>query len=760
MTDRTEQGKLFAGRLDDFIASVRNPVTKGQLLGSLKGKFRDYEVSRAAQALQDLDDAAKITPAELASRIEGIATPNRYKTTFVDPKEAGLHNAYDNVYGKAGHPVGSINLSYVPTEEAISAEEVGNKVRAAISNLAGAPFEKIKDIREFVSSGLANQPEKQTAFLKGVDDLGAQLEQTRTKHGLFEEMQNLMYLRFPEQKGYYTLWQTKLKEIPTTVNRRENPELYDSLVKKATDEANMEVKLQALGRIQKEYGPILDSDLRSYLEALPQSAKAGGNELLTSRIDDLRKTLYTDLKTDTNAILADNVALLDDIRREADRFSTYKGSHTAVNPEKNAMGFSRFTEHTVNVPGMGKLDGIYVSELQSDMFRDIKKLGKLGGSKQSDLKEMQSLVQGMKTRFAPIEGKLDENYGGTDAFLYLISGIKDDPKTLSQVLQSPAIGLSPTKADQFATDFVKDSKRIKKLEERTGVLTNEPKGTYLIEEPIANIETQPQVVQQLLAKNAIAGAIQRGKSFVAFPGVESKQAKLYEKLPNNLRQVIKDLGEGFVTQPIIIKGKDGVERQHLAVIWDNNAAQRIMNQGVPFKKGGLVDKKAIEQKYAGGGIVKKAAQALTKMGAKESQVAGKELTTLQDTYTSLGDRINERVAKAQQQMDAMEFKYKPGQRVFTEDSAKKNKPPYTIKSKRLSGDMIVRDPKTLKAVRDPETGKAKRTPYEPGYLIREERGPDDWAEYVLPESAIKGSIDEFSKGGRVSKKLPGKRKYI
>lgn len=161
-----------------------------------------------------------------------------------------------------------------------------------------------------------------------------------------------------------------------------------------------------------------------------------------------------------------------------------------------------------------------------------------------------------------------------------------------------------------------------------------------------------------------------------------------------------------------------------------------------------------------GGIVKKAAEALTKMGAKESQVAGKELTTLQDTHTSLGDSVRARAAKMQQQMDEMEFKYKPGQRVFTEDSAKKNKAPYTIKSKRLYGDMVVRDPKTLKAVRDPETGKAKRTPYEPGYLIREENGPDDWAEYVLPESAIKGSVDEFAKGGRVGKKLPGKRKYI
>ncbi len=595
MTERTEQGRLFSGRLDDFIASVRNPITKSQFLGSLKGKFRAYEIGRAAQALRDLEDTEKITPSELASRIEKVATPNRYRTTFIEPKEAGLHNKYDNVYGEAGHPVGSINLSYVPTHESVRAEEEGNKLRAAISNLAGAPFERIKDIREFVSTILANKPEKQATLLKGVDDLEAQLEQTRTKHGIFEEIQNLMYLRFPEQQNYYDLWKTKLSEIPSSIsaNRRTNPEAYDAAVNQARDEANMEVKLQALNRIQKEYGPLLDPELKGYLQTLPQSATTGGNELLTAKIDDLRKTLYTDLKTDTNAILADNVMLLDDIKREADKFSTYKGSHTAVNPERNALGFSRFTEHTVNVPGMGKLDGIYVSELQSDMFRDLKKLGKLGGSKQADVKEIQSLVSGIKSRFAPIENKLEKAYGGTDAFLFVLSGVKSDPKIVSQILQGPSIGMQATKADQLAADIVKDTKRIDRLKERAGILTNDPKGTYLIEEPISGMETQPQVVQQLLAKNAIAGAIQRGKSFVAFPGVESKQAKLYEKLPNNLRQVIKDLGEGFITHPIIIKGKDGVERQHLAVVWDNNAAQRLMNQGVPFKKGGLVDKKIV-----------------------------------------------------------------------------------------------------------------------------------------------------------------------
>jgi hypothetical protein len=165
-----------------------------------------------------------------------------------------------------------------------------------------------------------------------------------------------------------------------------------------------------------------------------------------------------------------------------------------------------------------------------------------------------------------------------------------------------------------------------------------------------------------------------------------------------------------------------------------------------------------------GGIVKKAAQALTKMGAKESQVAGKELTTLQDTYTSFGDSVRDRAAKMRQQMDEMEFKYKPGQRVFTEDSAKKNKPPYTIKSKHLYGNIPMREPHPDnplmgKVIKDPKTGKTQRTPYEPGYLVRYEKG-DDWSEFVLPESAIKGSVDEFAKGGRVGKKLPGKRKYI
>jgi hypothetical protein len=49
---------------------------------------------------------------------------------------------------------------------------------------------------------------------------------------------------------------------------------------------------------------------------------------------------------------------------------------------------------------------------------------------------------------------------------------------------------------------------------------------------------------------------------------------------------------------------------------------------------------------------------------------------------------------------------------------------------------------------DPQTGKAMRTPYEPGYRVRMERGPDDWSEFEIPEKAIVGNV-EMAAGGAV-----------
>ena len=95
--------------------------------------------------------------------------------------------------------------------------------------------------------------------------------------------------------------------------------------------------------------------------------------------------------------------------------------------------------------------------------------------------------------------------------------------------------------------------------------------------------------------------------------------------------------------------------------------------------------------------------------------AEKDLTTLQDFHTSLNDRIRMEAEIARKMMEGFDYKYDKGQRVFTEDSAKKNKAPYTIIERTLWGNQPMRadhpqlGPGLGKVMKDPDTGKAMRT---------------------------------------------------
>jgi hypothetical protein len=600
MQERLEQGKMFTGRLDSFVSEMANPVTKEQFLGSLKGKFREYEISRAAQALADLDKAAKVTPAELASRISKVASPNRYKTTVVEPKESGLHNQYDNVYGEAGSPVGTINLSFEPTAEQLARETNAKEALSTAASLSRASMMTLNSIRDAVAGEPIKEVKSLTDFVSNMSSL-PDATKTKTIEELNKLSNDLVSVIQP------TLIMDKELESAQRLGSAEMTQLYLSRVKEV-EKANVEYntrstpfdrKVEIIGQIQKD---VMEELRRQEFQKLidkykmPVDLSKVPNEEVTTVINDVSRKLKTRAVDDLKSIMVDAKPTIDSVLEEAQKTSTYKGSHTAVNSQPNAMGFSRFTDHTVNIPGIGKRDGMHISEFQSDMFRDIKKEGKAGGSREADIKEVRSIVDGIKTKFDPIKDKLEKEYGGVDSFLFVISNIKNDAKTVSEVLQGPGIGMNASKADQFSQELVKDIKRVDKLKDRVGMLTNTPKGKYLIEEPIASIETQPQVVQQLLIKNAVIGAMQRGKSFISFPGAESKQAKLYEKLPNNLKQVLKDLGEGFEVMPLVLKDKKGVERSHLTLIWDDNTAQRLLNNGVKFKKGGMVEKSSIDNR--------------------------------------------------------------------------------------------------------------------------------------------------------------------
>jgi hypothetical protein len=161
---------------------------------------------------------------------------------------------------------------------------------------------------------------------------------------------------------------------------------------------------------------------------------------------------------------------------------------------------------------------------------------------------------------------------------------------------------------------------------------------------------------------------------------------------------------------------------------------------------GQLGKRLLSDEQVAGQAIGKAAESA---GMKAPVTANKPLTDIQDFHTSLMDSVRARAMDAQKQMDSWDYKYAPGQFVFTEHGAKNNLPPLKILEKSRHGWNIVReDPNNplSKKVIDPETGKAKRTPYEPGYRVRREFGPEDWSEFVIPESAIKGDV-EMAMGG-------------
>jgi hypothetical protein len=232
--------------------------------------------------------------------------------------------------------------------------------------------------------------------------------------------------------------------------------------------------------------------------------------------------------------------------------------------------------------------------------------------------------------------------------------------------------------------------------------------------------------------------------------------------PNYVKSAIGNRGTFDVQSRDMTKAQGGAVEGNMGYTQAaDTITQRLMDQGMSrdqafgmalrmadahMKAGGAV-------MMAGGGLAKGAARAIAraaeKVGMAKPVTAAKDLTSLEDFHQSLGDRIRQRMADRSETMSAFDYKYNTGQRVFTKDSAAKNKPPYTILSRTLVGNVPMREdmsnPFSRKVI-DPETGKTKRTPYEPGYRVRMERGLDDWQEFDIPASAIIGDV-EMAGGG-------------
>jgi len=552
--------QMFVSKVDDFIAGQKNPVTKQQLLGQMRGKFRDYEIGRVEQALADLPDNAKIMPQVLSARVSKTYPTSNLRTTIIEPDTINrhfLHFNIDNPY--VDKKIGSVNLSLPVTKQAKELSKNADFTRNVIND---------------VFEGRVNSIELETAldFLK--------------KEGLASDFKGVINAVNKIKNGV-----KKLDEEKKVIDNLYKAVEYPSLHPKFKDIANeLYVKYpnlswserQALAdkEMLKEAKKMLDSMNVSIPKQMdinsPQFKTLVKNEAL-SRLTKLKDSFTRSAKAVEYDVLDEKTALGKKLKEKL----IYYGQHSAITPEGGNVAFSRFVDHETVLPELGKAKVMHFVELQSDRLDDLWKSGSKGGSKQKDLVEAAEL--GKKIKKLTADDKVRE---GVIKLVDLEARSFRTPLEKSEAVQS-IIRQYPDQKKELI-EFLKLSDRESKLRERIKL------GDYQLEEAFAGMEKSPQVVQQLMIKNAIGAAMQRGVNVITFPGKESSQAQLYEKLPANLKQVVKDLGPGFEIRPIELYDGLGTMYTHPGLVWDNKTAQRILKEGIRFNKGGMVDKNDLD----------------------------------------------------------------------------------------------------------------------------------------------------------------------
>jgi hypothetical protein len=255
----------------------------------------------------------------------------------------------------------------------------------------------------------------------------------------------------------------------------------------------------------------------------------------------------------------------------------YTGQHTSVTDNlPGVISFSRATNTTADIPGMGQTQGIYLHELQSDLLDDLRKRG--GGIPRGVTpKELDQIIAKSKEQIEALKQKrnsLEAQYDNTPAFSQERTQARTQLNTLARQ----------------QNDL--EARSLAALEQQKGIRRR----PYELEldEAFPGMVTDSKSVQTMMIKAAVSSAMQRGLGFVALPSQQfSSQKQLYERLPQNAKEVVKDLGEGFTLQQINLRNRSG-EFPVLAITWDQSTAEgreglnRVITRGVPFKHGGEV----------------------------------------------------------------------------------------------------------------------------------------------------------------------------
>lgn len=564
----------FVGRLDEMVANLQGPVQKDQFLGMLKGKMRDYDIARAESTLADLPGNAKLAPVDLLNRIKTQYDPSQFKTTVVPPGQKisnyqSSDNPYKGVTGD-GPPLGVIHLSQSADPRAAQIEEITDMANNALIRLGSSSAFHSHGVMQLKTANdllrAANSPalglSESTA--NSMRTLGTQYRQVASQKKAIKDVLNDIF--YPASDPDYVKKTTAYTDEFESQGVSPSKSYYDASVRFTKEKFEENNKILRDNNLPTVPVPDFASAKNPVLWAIEDTPRA---KELKAQVLDLLKNTERPLNESLETMKSTADELMGKFQTEIGRAPLYKGQHTALkNSPDDPISFSRFSEHTTDIPGIGKADGIYVNELQSDLLDDLRKQGTKGGSREKDKAELAKI----RERQTSIESEVDA--------------------ALAQKRAGKAIPGGDAYANKLMMEYNSLENRMNLLSGRQG------SATYSLPESFAGMETSPQVAQQLMVKNAVSGAMQMGKQFVAFPGAESAQAQLYEKLGPNLKSVVKDLGPGFEIRDVTLRDPDGKQLMHKAIVWGPDAAARVQKKGVPFKDGGAVERQpADHRKY-------------------------------------------------------------------------------------------------------------------------------------------------------------------
>jgi hypothetical protein len=560
----------YISRLDESVATLPEKMTAGQARAMLEKVARKYDEPRLRSAFQDMDPNSKLTRADVQAAL-GEPLTKGWTTTIATPETVPLGKllpAHDRELFPSGK-LGIIKLEQ-PNPE-ILPSDLPN-----VQELAGRR-------EEFFTYGTKLQRfDPNYSYDTVVSELEGAIPKLAFDN--FSESQLLAQLDMIKKGApLYAEAKKHVQPIADVAELFHSPYASDRLDNKLKRMFEETPEVQAVyERNRREFNPRLYEDvktaelvvrervLRDYFNDVQANAKAVGLDLEKLPYEYWRSTLGTsptERNIETYGFFESAWKDINARTRESQR----KVLSKVMSPERYQGLKEALSEIDMVTESIDDRLGNLITEARG--FR--------AGEQHAGLNLPNEPIQGRDvvgySRFVNTEGLPRKVVKEGDIWT-----------------EKPFDAANPNTPAEGIHVFELQSDMRKALKEGT---ISESK------EAFPNMVTNSKALQQLLAKNAIKGAIDMDKRYISFPQAgSSNRPELYANLKQNLQAVAKDLGPGFEVGVIRYTDEAAMGEEftspQIALMWTPEAAARVKTKGVPFAKGGFVERNVYNhQKY-------------------------------------------------------------------------------------------------------------------------------------------------------------------